>query len=460
MFQTSFFMENGNFSQAVLALLIAVSLVSTLMPFPAMAQEEHDTVAIMFWAEGCPHCASEKEFLKSMAEKYPAFRADLYEVAYNESNRELFSEFAKCYEGSVQGVPVLILGNDYLTGYSDAYSAEFEEKIRLCIENGCLDPYERLEEYRENQSCIDSNQTVNQDIDIPFIGKIDAAEMSLPLLAVVIGFLDGFNPCAFFVLFFLLSMLVYAKSRKRMLLIGGIFVFFSGFVYLLFMAAWLSFFQVAGALPIVTTFAGLVALIIGAVNVKDFFFFKKGVSFSISDENRSRLARRMRELLKADSLPTLVFATAVLAIAANSYELLCTAGFPMVFTRILTMNNLSSLEYLSYLVLYNAVYVLPLLTIVIIFSYTMGARKLTQGEGEILKLLSGLMMFFLGAVLILSPALLTNLLATAIILLFAVLSASVIVLAKKAFFQENISPGQGLGEERRKDLDGKRGDNL
>ena len=116
----------------------------------------------------------------------------------------------------------------------------------------------------------------------------------------------------------------------------------------------------------------------------------------------------MRRLLKSTSLLSIAAGTAVLAIAANSYELLCTAGFPMVFTRILTLKDLSTPLYYLYLVLYNVVYVIPLLVIVSVFTVTLGKRKLSEWQGRVLKLASGTMMLGLGGVLFLNPALLND----------------------------------------------------
>jgi hypothetical protein len=116
----------------------------------------------------------------------------------------------------------------------------------------------------------------------------------------------------------------------------------------------------------------------------------------------------MRGLLSADNLGAMMIGTVTLALAANSYELLCTAGFPMVFTRVLTLNDLSPAAHYGYLALYNLIYVLPLLAIVLVFTFTLGARKLSEAQGRILKLLSGLMMLGLGAVMLVSPDLLSN----------------------------------------------------
>jgi hypothetical protein len=249
----------------------------------------------------------------------------------------------------------------------------------------------------------------------------------------VLAGLDSFNPCAFFVLFLLLGLLVHAQSRKRMLFIGGVFVFFSGFVYFIFMAAWLNFFLHAGQLRVITIIAGLVALTVAFINIKDFFFFKKGVSLSIPEKAKPKLFDRMRGILKTTSVPSMVMGTIVLAITANTYELLCTVGFPMVFTRILTLQNLSGLQYYLYLVLYNIVYVIPLAVIVVIFSITLGVKKLTEHQGRILKLISGIMMLFLGIVILINPSLLNNILVSIGLLVLALGLSWMIIFFKKYF---------------------------
>jgi hypothetical protein len=211
-----------------------------------------------------------------------------------------------------------------------------------------------------------------------------------------------------------------------MLLIGGVFVFFSGLIYFLFMAAWLNLFLVMGHVTAITTIAGAVSIVIAAINIKDFFFFKQGVSLTIPDSAKPKLFDRMRKLLRSTSLFSILIGTTVLAIVANSYELLCTAGFPMVFTRILTLHALSLTSYYLYLVFYNVVYIIPLLLIVLAFSITLGSRKLSERQGRLLKLLSGLMMLGLGVVLIVNPALLNNLLVS-FVLLAGALGVSIVL---------------------------------
>ncbi|MFO0450788.1 MAG: hypothetical protein ACK52I_19360, partial [Pseudomonadota bacterium] len=168
---------------------------------------------------------------------------------------------------------------------------------------------------------------------------------------------------------------------------------------------------------------------IGLINVKDYFWFRQGVSLSIPESAKPGLFKRMRGVVASGSPGPMLASTVLLAIVANSYELVCTAGFPMVYTRALTLADLEPWQYYAWLGVYNTIYVLPLLAIVIAFTRTMGARKLTENEGRKLKLVSGYMMGSFGAVLLFAPELLTNVLASigvlAIALLLAVATAGV-----------------------------------
>lgn len=140
-----------------------------------------------------------------------------------------------------------------------------------------------------------------QPVELPFIGVVTPDQLSLPLLTLVLAGVDAFNPCAFFVLLFLLSIMVNAKSRSRMLIVGGIFVFFSGFIYFLFMTAWLNMFELLGADGdggTIILAAGLLALVAGTINVKDFFFEKGEVTLSMSAEKRTGLIKTYGQALQ------------------------------------------------------------------------------------------------------------------------------------------------------------------
>jgi thiol-disulfide isomerase/thioredoxin len=375
------------------------------------AETPRKIVAYFFWGKGCPHCTHEKPFLESLKKKYPGLVVKDYEVWHDVANKRIYQKMSCAYGLTSGSVPATFVHTKSWIGYSPSKAKEIEAVVERCAMEGCLDP------------AVLSHLPVQEEtstIQLPFVGLVDTSKVSMPLLTLVLAGLDGFNPCAFFVLLMLLSLMVHAQSRMRMLVVGGIFVFFSGFVYFLFMAAWLNLFMVTGRVSFITTGAGAIAVVIALINIKEYFFFKKGISLTLSQQAQGALQGRMRGLIRTGSWGGLIFGTIVLAAMANLYELLCTAGFPMVFTRALTLQHFSTGQYYLYLVFYNSIYVIPLLVIVLIFSTTLGSRKLTEEEGRILKLVSGLMMLGLGSVLVLKPALL-NSIAVSVGLVFGVL---------------------------------------
>jgi glutaredoxin len=415
-------------------------------------QVGHPAFYLYFYeGEGCPHCADEKKFLTSINKKYTLLRIKEYEVWYNRENSFMLAEMAKAYGIQPRGVPVTFVGHKSFVGFSQQIEKELLAAIEECSQSACPDPADIMNSMQKAASPVSattknagtpqadqepkaaaepkkSEEPGDISIDLPLVGQVRGDSMSLPALTIVIAGLDSFNPCAFFVLFSLLGILIHAHSRTKMLVIGGIFVFFSGLIYFIFMAAWLNIFLLLGHVAMITTIAGVISIIIAAINIKDFFWFREGVSLTITDDAKSKLFDRMRKLLKTSSMPSIIFGTIVLAIAANSYELLCTAGFPMVFTRILTLNNLSPEAYYLYLVLYNVIYVIPLAIIVAALSITLGRRAMTEWEGRVLKLVSGFMMLGLGLTLVFAPALLNNVIISMLILTAAIGTSTIIAL--------------------------------
>jgi thiol-disulfide isomerase/thioredoxin len=373
------------------------------------ASAASNPVIYFFKGDGCPKCAEEERFLEALSKKIPKVEIRAYEVWRHAGNAAMMQNLLKSRGVDATGIPFTIVGNRIFYGFSPQIAEEIEIAIASCTPSSCPDPASE----GAPQKLI---STGGGSVEIPLVGKVDLSGYSLPFVTVVIASLDSFNPCAFFVLLSLLGILTYARSRKKMLLVGGVFLLFSGSIYFLFMAAWLNLFLVIEKVGFITSIAGIVSIMIGAVNIKDFFAFKRGVSLSIPDSAKPKLFDRMRRLVRSTSMLSVLAGTAVLAVAANSYELLCTAGFPMVYTRILTLNNLSPASYYLYLGLYNLIYVIPMAVIVWAFAFTAGKRKLTEWQGRVLKLISGAMMFALGVVLLANPSLMNNIVAATAIL--------------------------------------------
>lgn len=346
-----------------------------------------------FWSISCPHCTEAHPFIESIPQARPWVDLRMLELSRSPDNLRLYQAMAGQLGVEAASVPALLFCGEMHVGWDGDATTGALIRQRL---DACRDRV-------VGGQVVQGDAPNPQSIKLPWLGEVDAASLSLPALTLILAGLDAFNPCAFFVLLFLLSMMAHQKSRSRMLLIGGVFVLISGLMYFAFMAAWLNVFQLFGHLAAVTLAAGALAVFVGAINVKDFFLFEKGLSLSIPEAKKPDIFRRTRAILSADSLPAMLSATIFLAIAANFYELLCTAGFPMVYTRLLTLADLSTAARYGYLALYNVIYVIPLALIVVVFARSLGARKLSEREGRLLKLMSGIMMLELGALLLLAP---------------------------------------------------------
>jgi thiol-disulfide isomerase/thioredoxin len=448
------------FAFIIMYFILSILILGILAPKQATASDEHP-ILYLFWGEGCPHCEKEKEFLKKLQAKYPQLEMRWFEVWKHPEFTKLADAMRQAYEVKTSSVPITFVGKWTHTGFlSDKETgAQIENQVVACIQQGCIDPLETVgprqvvltirnqtaqnapvgwelfpatapqpkpnpsqsgntqqteTSIQQTSSQISNNSSSTSESNphgaesvSTWFGVINVSQTGLPLFTVIIAGLDGFNPCAMWVLCFLLTLVIYANSRAKILLIGGIFVIASGVIYFLFMTAWLNIFLLVGYVKLLRIAVALVAIVMGLINCKDFFFFKKGFSLTIPESAQPGLFKKMRELVQTSAIPAVILGTIVLAVTANLIELLCTAGFPAIYTRILTLQeDLPVFQYYLYLVFYNIVYVVPLAAIVGVFAWKMGGRKLTEKEGRILKLVGGVLMLALGIILLAKPELL------------------------------------------------------
>lgn len=420
----------------------------------------------VFHSKTCPHCVQALAFLTKVRDKHDWLNVVTYEVSGIPANMDYYRRVAAGIGKQAGQVPAFFyckqmeIGfdsdetsgkrlEDALVYYRDALQKQVDEKKPKpppapAVPILLLPPPEEVPAAEpEFDLEIPPPPPQAETVDVPWWGTVRAEEVSLPALTVVLGGLDSFNPCAFFVLLILLGLMMRTGSRGRMLLVGGVFVFISGLVYFLFMAAWLNLFFLVGHLRVITLAAGVVAVVAAVINIKDYFWFKQGVTLSMTDTARSRLVRRMTGLVGRTGVVPVIAGTAALAFAANLYELLCTSGFPLVYTRVLTLRELPPATYYGYLALYNVVYVTPLFLIVVGFSLTLSGHKMTEYQGRVLKLVSGLMMLALGVILVVDPGFLNNLVGAGVTLAACIGGAVVISLVHRA--ATRTPPGAGGG---------------
>jgi len=234
--------------------------------------------------------------------------------------------------------------------------------------------------------------------------------LPLPVFTALIAIIDGFNPCTLWVLTFLLVLMMsVSHSRKRILTVGYTFAAVVFVVYFLFMAAWLNIFKFLGFYDPIRIGVACLALVAGVINCKEFFFYRKGVTLMIQDKHVGYLKRKlntMKDVIKRGTMPALIGSSIVLAAFASLVELPCTAGWPVIYTKILADKAVTGVSHYAYLIFYNLIYILPLVTIITLFGWFMYGKTIPKSWMRTLKLIGGLIMIALGIILLVNPELL------------------------------------------------------
>ena len=383
-FKVNFVLQARNF----LIFIVFISALAARVDAadPGSSANSCTTIEI-YTATGCPHCQHALEFLKQLRKDNPDLVVHNHNVRTDPEDMQQFIEINRRIGEEHPGVPTFQICDQIFIGFDTEETTGATIKRLLNLQQ----PYA---------------QTADLSVDIPLFGKVSVAAVGMPLFTLVIGLVDGFNPCAMWVLLVLLTLLVNLRDRKRLSLIAGTFVFISGAIYFAFMAAWLNLFLIIGATRAIQIGVGLIALVIGAVHIKDYFAFKQGVSLSIPDRAKPGLYQKMRNVVYAENLLAALAAVAILAVLVNLVELACTVGLPALYTQILATRAPEPLRYYGYLLLYNLAYIFDDTVMVTIAVFTLSSRRLQQREGRWLKLLSGGVIFLVGALLIAAPRLL------------------------------------------------------
>jgi len=361
---------NGCVARVAIVVLLAASLAVDASEQPADIE--------VFTRAGCPHCVEAERFLATLARERPEVRVVVHDVAADRAALARLRTLASARGRTAVGVPTFVVGGELVVGFAGPDTTGRE--IRRLL--GQATPSD------------------TDGVDVPLLGRVTAREVGLPAFTIVLGLLDGFNPCAMWVLLFVLSLLVNLRDRGKMLAIGGTFVAVSGVVYFAFMAAWLNVFLMLGHSRLVESLLGAIALGIGALNLKDFAAFGRGPSLSIPDAAKPGIYARVRRIVYAERMAPALAGAVVLAAAVNLVELLCTAGLPALYTHVLARRALPAWQHYAYLGLYNAVYMLDDAVVLATAVVTLERYKLGKRGGRWLKLVSGAVMVMLGVLLL------------------------------------------------------------
>jgi glutaredoxin len=365
----------------------------------------------LFYGDGCPHCAKEREFLAQLRDKYSQVQVNEYEIYYNLKNNLLLQKVASALKADAGGVPFLVIGDKYYIGFLEGISpGEIEKRINECLENKCDDVVAAViaqqennpAEPKENQT-TDNNKTGTKTVNIPILGQVDISQLSLPVLTFILALLDGFNPCAMWTLIFLISLLLGLNDRKRMWILGSAFIITSAVVYFLFLSAWLNLFLFLGFVIWVRILIGIFALGAGGYYLRDYWVNKTAACKVTGSEKRQKVFEKLKEITQSRQFLLALGGIILLAAAVNMVELICSAGLPAIYTQILSLSNLPRWKYYLYLIFYILIFMLDDLIVFFTAMITLKATGIQTKYSRYSHLIGGILMFIIGLLLLFKP---------------------------------------------------------
>lgn len=452
------FVERKTHFKVVVILVLLVAGFGIARPGRAAipAQAPEDVPIYFFYGDGCPHCAEEEPFLEKLANRNRRITLYQYEVWYVPENQELFKQMAAAMGFEARNVPTTIIGDRYWVGYTEEIGAQIEAQVTLCLDEVCPDSGVGIVPGREEQTPptdgSGEESPASSVIDLPLIGPVNLESQSLFVSTVLIAFVDGFNPCSLWVLSILLSLTLNTGSRKKVFIIGAVFITVTAVVYMLFIAGLFTVFTFVSFLGWIQVVIALLALFFAFINIKDYFWYKEGLSFTIADDKKSGIYKGIRKVMRAgDSLWGLVSATFVMAAGVSVVEFSCTAGFPVLWTNLLTAQQVGTAAFVLLLLLYMVIYQIDEAAIFLAAVFTLKTSRLEEKHGRVLKLIGGMLMLTLAGVMLINPDLMDKLSSSLLIFGIAFVAAMVVLIVhRKVLPHYGIYIGTEIGPKRKR----------
>lgn len=422
---------------------LIVFAVFLLLPVSAKADEKVINIHL-FYGNGCPHCAAEEEFLSDYLKDRTDVKLYKYEIWYDSHNQELLSKVQKeMGTTNKNGVPFTVIGKKTIVGYADGvtdeqikdainyylnndyrdYAGEITGKVKKAdVKEDTTKDESKTEDKKENKiEKADDTTSIQKEKDKaldevnktlkthPILKKINVKNVSLPIIAILLGLVDGFNPCAMWILIFLITMLFNMKDRKKMWILGLTFILTSGIVYLMFMLAWLNLATFISKIAFIRLLIAVIALVVGLINVYKYIdsLKKKDEGCDVVDKkDRKKIMEKIISITHEKKFIIALLGIMVLAASVNIIELMCSIGIPLLFTQILAMNNLSTFSYMIYMFIYIFFFLIDDIVIFVISMVTLKVTGLSTKYTKYSHLIGGIIMLIIGLLLIIKPELL------------------------------------------------------
>ena len=383
-------------------ILLLIALITFIMPINARAlsnsysdrvanivnvkREDNKVNLYLFHGDGCPHCRDERNWLEGIKREYKnKLNVYYFEVWYNADNVKLMDKVKEEFNVKESGVPLTIIGGKYFSGFNASTAVNMENKIKEYLTDD-------KEESGENKK------------NLPLLGDVDLKSVSIPLVATILGFIDGFNPCAMWILLFLINLLFGMKDKKKAWTLGLVFLFISGFVYFLSMIG-INFVLGIATINWMKIVIAIFILIFGILNLRKYLKIRKEEAGCtvVDDKKRKNLISRMKKIVNNKSFMLSIIGVIVLGASVNLIEMACSLGFPLVFNEVLTVNNIVGVTRIIYLLIYIFFYMIDDIVVFAISMITLEATGITNKYNKLCTLISAIIMIIMGVLLILKP---------------------------------------------------------
>ena len=382
---------------------IIVSLLLILFGFTNVSASDKQVNLYYFHAEGCPTCALETTYLEELTSKDTNLVLHKYEIAFDKENQKLSKDVGELLNQPINSTPTLIIGREVIVGFKEGSTEKtIEEAITFVRDNNVRDDVGEMLGIVEPGQGVD---IINEEskVNLPFFGEVDAKSVSLPLLAIVLGGLDGFNPCAMWVLLLLISMLFHLEEQWKKWFLGGLFLLTTAIMYFFFMLSWLNITILFGTLVYIRWLIGGLSIGGGIFNIRRYTQMEPGCEI-VDESKRLKIRDRLKAIYSQPVFALAAVGIVVLAVSVNLVELICSAGLPVLFTQILTLNDLSSTQHIMYLLLYLAMFMLDDVIVFVIAMKTAELTGISTKYARNAHLIGGILMILLGILMILKPA--------------------------------------------------------
>lgn len=363
-------------------LALSSNYIDIVSKYTKVETEKNKLNLYLFHGQECPHCEEEREWLKEIKIKYKdVLNIYYYEVWHDTNNAKIMENISKELSVARKGVPLTIIGDKYFVGYSDATGSRIESTIK---------------EYAEIED--------DNEISIPILGKVDIKNVSIPLVAIILGFIDGLNPCAMWILLFLINLLFGMNNKKRALALGITFLLISGLVYFLSMIG-INFVLGIAVINWMKIAIAIFILVAGILNLKKYLKIRKEAAGCtvVDSKKRKKLITKMKNIITTKSFSLSLIGIIVLAATVNLIEMACSLGFPVVFNELLTINNITGITKIIYLLIYIFFYMIDDMVVFAISMITLEATGITNKYNKLCILISAIIMIIMGLLLIIKP---------------------------------------------------------